>query len=83
MSDSAPYRIWKRFQNAHAAIRTALYRICPSPECSRTEPDSNVNQHLPADSALAHLVQAFTRHELTSELGPIAAFQVALQTFFI
>ena len=45
MSDSAPYRIWKRFQNAQAAIRTALSGICPSPECERSEPASNQNQN--------------------------------------
>ena len=33
LSDSAPYRIWKRFLQAQIAIRTALARLCEPPEC--------------------------------------------------
>jgi len=31
LSDSAPYRIWKRFQKAQSAIRTALTSFCEPP----------------------------------------------------
>jgi hypothetical protein len=74
MSDSAPYRIWKRFQNAQSAIRTALSTICPPPKI-----DSSQSSNTPAESTLAHLTKAFTGHPL----NPIAAFQLALHTFFI
>ncbi len=70
LSDSAPYRIWKRFHHAQSAIRTALRPLCEPPEISSQQP---------AALTLAHLEAAFSRHPL----GPIAAFQVTLQTFFV
>lgn len=96
MSDSAAYRIWKRFHNAQAAIRTALYAICLPPECSRTTTENDKNQNPIAattDSTLAHLTKAFavTNSDATKPdgqtlhqpLNPIAAFQLTLQAFFI
>ena len=68
LSDSAPYRIWKRFHQAQSAIRTALRPLCRPPEIASEEP---------AALTLAHLEAAFGRHPL----GPLAAFQVTLQTF--
>ncbi len=62
MSDSAPYRIWKRFHNAQAAIRTALCAICTPPECGRRTTENSQNQNQMAastDSTLAHLTMAF------------------------
>jgi hypothetical protein len=70
LSDSAPYRIWKRFDQAQSAIRTALGTFCKPPE--------NASKH-PAELTLAHLEAAFKEHPLS----PIAAFQVTLQTFFV
>ena len=69
LSDSAPYRIWKRFREAQSAIRTALGRQCTPPE---------VVSEQPAEHTLAHLEAAFADRPC-----PIAAFQVGLQTFFI
>jgi hypothetical protein len=96
MSDSAPYRIWKRFHNAQAAIRTALFAICTPPECGRRTAENSQNQNQMAastDSTLAHLTKAFavTNPDATNpdgqnpneSLSPIAAFQLALQAFFI
>ena len=70
LSDSAPYRIWKRFHQAQCAIRTALGSLCKPPECASQQP---------AELTLAHLESAFEQHPL----GPLAAFQVTLQTFLI
>ena len=70
LSDSAPYRIWKRFVEAQAAIRTALHPMCKPPD---------VISNQPAATTLAHLEAAFTRHPC----GPIAAFQATLQTSFL
>ncbi len=75
MSDSAPYRIWKRFQKEQSSIRTALSTICPPPKLDSTQPSAGG----PTGSTLAHLTQAFAGHRL----NPIAAFQLTLQTFFI
>ena len=83
MSDSAPYRIWKRFQKAQAAIRTALCALCAPPECERNDPDNSDDQNQPTASTLAHLIDAFNGSQLNTDLGPIAAFQVARQTFFV
>lgn len=69
LSDSAPYRIWKRFGKAQSAIRTALARQCAPPEVASPQP---------ADLTLAHLEAAFG-----DQPSPIAAFQVRLQTFFL
>jgi hypothetical protein len=68
LSDSAPYRIWKRFLQAQTAIRTALARVCDPPECTAEHP---------AAQTLAHLEAAFPDHP-----SPISAFQTKLQTFF-
>jgi len=69
MSDSAPYRIWKRFCEAQSAIRTALGRLGKPPECGSGQP---------AKQTLAHLEAAFAGQPF-----PIAAFQARLQTFFM
>lgn len=71
LSDSAPYRIWKRFSQAQTTIRTALAGLCPPP---KTASDN------PAQLTLAHLQQAFQKQH---GLSPIAAFQATLQSFFI
>jgi hypothetical protein len=96
MSDSAPYRIWKRFRNAQAAIRTALCAICTPPECGpQTTENSQTQNQMAAstDSTLAHLTKAFAitnpgatkpdGQNLNQPLSPIAAFQLTLQAFFI
>ena len=70
LSDSAPYRIWKRFLLAQSAIRTALCTLCKPPD--------NASER-PAELTLAHLETAMERHSL----GPVAAFQVTLQTSFV
>ncbi len=69
LSDSAPYRIWKRFGEAQSAIRTALRGLCKPPEAASEQP---------AEQTLAHLEAAFG-----DQPCPIAAFQVRLQTFFL
>ncbi|TWT56004.1 hypothetical protein [Allorhodopirellula solitaria] len=74
MSDSAPYRIWKRLQNAQSSIRTTLSTMCPPSKIDGSQPSNT-----PAESTLAHLIKAFTGHGL----NPIAAFQLTLQAFFI
>ena len=70
LSDSAPYRIWKRFLCAQTYIRTALMRFSKPPQLPLKDP---------AQLTLAHLQVAFKEHPLSS----IAAFQVSLQTFFV
>jgi len=70
LSDSAPYRIWKRFLLAQATIRTALSRLCQPPESHADDA---------AGLTLAHLEKAFAKHSL----GPVAAFAATLQTFFV
>jgi len=69
LSDSAPYRVWKRFLRAHSAIRMALLQLCAPPKIA--------SEH-PAELTRAHLEAAFGNHA-----SPIAAFQARLQTFFI
>jgi hypothetical protein len=69
-SDSVSYRIWKRFLFAQSHIRTALMRLCSPPHVPSNEP---------TQLTLIHLQEAFKQQSLCS----IAAFQVALQTFFI
>ena len=69
LSDSAPYRIWKRFVEAQSAIRTAL-----SPRC---QPPNVVSDH-PTALTLAYVQAAFSEHGC-----PISAFQVGLQTSFL
>ena len=70
LTDSAPYRIWKRFQNAESAIRTALAPLTKPP---------TVSSQQPAEQTLTHLEQAFEQHPLS----PVAAFQATLQVFFM
>lgn len=74
MSDSAPYRIWKRFLHAQAAIRTALTDICPPPKHPSEESYLSV-----AQGTIAHLKEAFR----DSTLNPIATYQAQTQSFFI
>ena len=69
LSESAPYRIWKRFLEAQSAIRAALCRLCDPP---------GLNAKQPAELTLAHLRTAFGDHAC-----PLVAFQAKLQTFFI
>ena len=69
LSDSGPYRIWKRFVEAQSAIRLALCRICEPPK---------VVSEQPVELTLAHLEAAFGDHR-----SPIAGFQVKLQTRFM
>ncbi|MBL8818597.1 MAG: hypothetical protein JNL58_21395 [Planctomyces sp.] len=61
LSDSAPYRIWKRFQKAQSTIRTALTNICEPPGSAA---------ECPEQITLAHLQNAFQGHSLC----PAAAF---------
>ena len=70
LSDSAPYRIWKRFLEAQSSIRTQLFSLCRPP---------NAAQQQPEQGTLVHLEAAFAQHPL----GPVAAFQLTLQTFFV
>lgn len=70
LSDSAPYRIWKRFQKAQSAIRTALTRFCEPPRSAA---------ECPEQITLAHLQNAFQGHTLC----PAAAFAATLQTFVV
>ena len=69
LSDSAPYRIWKRFLQAQSAIRTALGQCCEPPRIASQQPE---------ELTLAHLVAACGDHR-----SPIAAFQAKLQTCFM
>lgn len=73
LSDSATYRIWKRFLHAQAAIRTTLAAICPPPK-QLSENDCQSA----ALGTLAHLKAAFK----DSTLNPIAAYQAQTQNFF-
>ena len=69
MSDSAPYRIWKRFQLAQSGIRTALHALCLPPTIVSDRPE---------ELTLAQLQAAFK-----DSVNPIAAFQANLQRSFI
>ena len=69
LSDSAPYRIWKRFLLAQSAIRTALAAICELP---------TITARHPAEQTLAHVETAFNE-----DACPIVAFQVWSQTSFM
>ena len=74
LSRSAPYRIWKRFLYAQAAIRTALAATCPPPK------QLSVNDcRSAAQATLAHLKKAFK----DSTLNPVAAYQAQTLSFFI
>lgn len=74
LSDSATYRIWKRFLKAQSTIRTMLVTLCPPPKQS----PGNLPQ-TPAQSTIAHL-KAACKH---ATLNPIAAYQAQMQSFFI
>jgi hypothetical protein len=65
-------RLWKRFHRAQSTIRTALASLCPPPVLAA------VPGQPPAAHVLAHLQAAFPNAPC-----PIAAFQLALHTFFL
>ncbi|MCA9179350.1 MAG: hypothetical protein KDB14_33060 [Planctomycetales bacterium] len=69
LSESAPYRIWKRFREAQSAIRTALAGLCEPPKLASQQA---------AEHTLAHLKAAFGDH-----FCPPVAFQVRLQARFM
>jgi len=69
LSDSAPYRIWRRFERAQSQIRTALVGRCQAPYSKFEQPTMQV---------IAHLEAAFA-----DESCPIIAFQNQTQTFFL
>lgn len=70
LSDTTPYRIWRRFLLAQTRIRSLLLSLCQPPRSNATEP---------AESTLAHLLAAFPDHPD----DPIAAFQAKLQVSFL
>ena len=70
LSDSAPYRIWKRFQKAQSAIRTALCQLSKPPD---------IASERPCELTLAHLETTFEHHSL----DPVSAFQATLQISFV
>jgi len=72
LSDRTWQRNWKRFDQAQCNIRTALSGRCPPPEFPANSPAQ------PAAYVLAHLQAAFP-----DAACPIAAFQHAMQTFFV
>jgi len=74
LSHSATYRIWKRYLKALSAIRTALLAICQPPK-----KQSRRDSQTAAQATIVHLREAFK----DSQLNPIAAYQVAMQKFFI
>lgn len=74
LSESATYRIWKRFLKAQSTIRTKLVTLCPPPKQSV----GNLTQ-TPAQVTIEHLKEAFK----DSTLNPIAAYQAHTQSFFI
>lgn len=69
-TESSAYRLWKRFKQAQAAIRTVLTRRCPRPKlpvtcCAETQ-------------TIAHLRAVFRKAAC-----PIAAFQHRFQVSFL
>ena len=78
MSESAPYRIWKRFQKAQPAIRIELATLCRPPKRDGKQTATTLTDD-PTGSTLDHLMEAFGDHAM----NPIAVFQLMLQTFFI
>jgi hypothetical protein len=70
LSDRTWQRIWRRFDQGQCHIRTALSVCCPPPELPGAQ--------RPAEHVIAHLRAAFPNAPC-----PIAAFQQALQTFFV
>ncbi len=67
LSDSGPYRIWSRFEQAQSKIRTELTRRCRPPD---------VNSEHPAVQVIAHLEAAFA-----GDTCPLIAFQHQTQKF--
>lgn len=72
-SDRTLQRIWKRFDRGQSAIRTALRGRGPPPALP-AEP----NRRPAAAQVLAHLRATFPHDDC-----PIAAFQLAMRSFFI
>jgi hypothetical protein len=70
LSDRSWQRIWKRFDRAQSAIRTALSARCPPPQLAA--------ERRPAAHVLAHLQAAFPNAPC-----PIADFQQTLRAFFV
>ena len=68
LSDSAPYRIWKRFERAQSRLRSFLDARCQPPASKSDQP---------ADQVVAHLEAAFPGHAC-----PVRAFQQSLQVSF-
>lgn len=69
LSDSALYRVWKRFFEGQAKVRTAILPRCPWPDVSSDDP---------AAGTIAHIEAAFP-----DSPNPIRAFQQTLRTFFL
>jgi hypothetical protein len=77
LSDRTWQRIWRRFRLAQSTIRTALHGRCrPPPELPPRPPTKPSRR--PAAEVLAHLLAAFPDIHC-----PIAAFQHALNIFFV
>jgi hypothetical protein len=72
LCDRTWQRIWKRFNQGQSKIRTALSARCPPPTLPAAP------RQRPAAQVLAHLQAVFPDADC-----PIAAFQHALQTFFV
>ena len=77
LSDRTWQRIWKRFRHAQSKIRTALCGHCPPPQTPPRAPPTKPSR-LAAAQVLAHLQAAFPDVQC-----PIAAYQHALNTFFV
>jgi len=77
LSDRTLQRIWKRFDHAQSAIRTALHGRGPPPNPSPESPPPSVRRP-EAAQVLAHLQAAFPDADC-----PIAAFQQATGRFFV
>lgn len=62
-SDRTWQRVWKRFQLAQSALRSALIKCCPPPQLSSNRPEAQVIAHLgaafPDDCPLATFQHAF------------------------
>jgi hypothetical protein len=76
LSDRTWQRVWRRFNLGQSKIRTALLGICPPPELPARLPAEP--PHRPAAEVIAHLQAAFPDADC-----PVAAFQLALHTFFV
>jgi hypothetical protein len=77
LSERTWQRIWRRFRLAQSTIRTALHGRCrPPPEPPPRTTTTPTRR--PAAHVLAHLLAAFPDAHC-----PIAAFQHALNTFFV